>query len=229
MEFGRLKVLERASNDKQGRAMWLCQCSCKNRNKVIVSGYNLRNKKNPTQSCGCLNREKIFNTLKKYNKYDLSGEFGIGWTINTNQTFLFDLEDYEKIKYFCWRESNDGYIVALDNLLLHRLVMNVLNNPNVEIDHIQHNKNDNRKEKMRIVNTTQNMMNKSLMSNNLSSGITGVTWNKKKNKWQAYISFYGKTLRLGLFDNIEDAMRVRKNAEDKYFKEYSYDKSMKLR
>ena len=39
---------------------------------------------------------------KKYNKYDLSGEYGIGWTSNTNQEFYFDLEDYDKIKDYCW-------------------------------------------------------------------------------------------------------------------------------
>lgn len=43
--FGRLTVIERASNDNQGRARWLCECSCEDKNKVIVSGYNLRNKK----------------------------------------------------------------------------------------------------------------------------------------------------------------------------------------
>ena len=66
--FGRLTVIERASNDNQGRARWLCECSCEDKNKVIVSGYNLRNKKNPTNSCGCLNRESILNKFDKLNE-----------------------------------------------------------------------------------------------------------------------------------------------------------------
>ena len=36
------------------------------------------------------------------NKYDLSGEYGIGWTHNTEHEFYFDLEDYDIIKYYCW-------------------------------------------------------------------------------------------------------------------------------
>ena len=227
--FGRLTVIERASNDNQGRARWLCECSCEDKNKVIVSGYNLRNKKNPTNSCGCLNRESILHKLKKYNKYYLSGNYGIGWTANTNKEFSFDLEDYDKIKDYCWRENDDGYIVTLDNLLMHRLIMNVLENPNIDVDHIKHNKNDNRKLEIRLVNKTQNMMNKSLMQSNKTSKIPGVTWDSQRSKWHSYISLYGKRVNLGLYENIEDAIVARKEAEDKYYGEYSYDKSMGIR
>ena len=44
----------------------------------------------------------------KYNKYDLLGSFGVGWTTNTNKEFWFDLEDYDKIKDYCWAENNNG-------------------------------------------------------------------------------------------------------------------------
>ncbi len=211
--FGRLKVIERATNDNQGRARWLCECSCKDKSKVIVPGYNLRNKKNPTNSCGCLNRESIFQTLKKYNKYDLSGEFGIVWTVNTNQEFYFDLEDYDKIKNYCWRETNDGYVATLDNLLMHRLIMNVLDNPSVDIDHIKHNTKDNRKSKIRLADKTHNMMNKSLMRSNKTSKVAGVTWDNQKSKWHSYISLYGKRIDLGFYQDINDAIRVRKQAQ----------------
>ena len=227
--FGRLTVIKRASNDNQGRARWLCECSCEDKNKVIVSGYNLRNKKNPTKSCGCLNRESILHKLKKYNKYDLSGTYGVGWTENTNKEFYFDLEDYDKIKDYCWRENDDGYIVTLDNLLMHRLIMDVLDNSNMDVDHIKHNKNDNRKLEIRLVNKTQNMMNKSLMQSNKTSKIPDVTWDSQRSKWYSYISLYGKRVNLGLYENIEDAIVARKEAEDKYYGEYSYDKSMGIR
>ena len=227
--FGRLKVIERTTNDNQGRARWLCECSCDNKNRVIVSGYNLRNKKNPTNSCGCLNRESIFQTLKKYNKYDLSGEFGIGWTENTNQEFYFDLEDYDKIKSYCWRETDDWYITTLDNTLMHRVIMNVLDDQSIDVDHIKHNKKDNRKSEMRLVDRTHNMMNKSLMSSNKTSKVAGVTWDNQKNKWHSYISLYGKRIDLCFYQNIDVAIKIRKQAEDKYYGEYSYDKSMDIR
>ena len=43
------------------------------------------------------------------------------------------------------------------------------------------------------------------------------------NKWQANLQINGKLLYLGLFDNKEDAISARKNAEVKYFKEYNYN------
>jgi len=44
-----LTVLARADNDSQGKAQWLCQCSCGE--KSIVRGVYLR--KEHTKSCGC--------------------------------------------------------------------------------------------------------------------------------------------------------------------------------
>lgn len=52
-KFGRLTVLSRSANSKDGRAMWRCLCDCGN--ETIVSGKVLRN--GHTKSCGCLNKE----------------------------------------------------------------------------------------------------------------------------------------------------------------------------
>ena len=48
-KFGKLTVLERAENDKFGKAQWLCECECGN--KKIIVGASLR--KGLTVSCGC--------------------------------------------------------------------------------------------------------------------------------------------------------------------------------
>jgi hypothetical protein len=52
--FGRLTVLKRMENTKDGKARWLCQCQCGK--QVIVQRNNLRS--GSTSSCGCLAREK---------------------------------------------------------------------------------------------------------------------------------------------------------------------------
>lgn len=52
--YGYLTVIERASNNKEGRAMWLCKCKCGN--EIIVSGKHLRS--GNTKSCGCYQRER---------------------------------------------------------------------------------------------------------------------------------------------------------------------------
>lgn len=52
--FGRLLALKRAEKKGKG-AYWLCECSCPEHTKVIVSSSDLR--RGHTKSCGCLSRE----------------------------------------------------------------------------------------------------------------------------------------------------------------------------
>ena len=52
--YGYLTVIERAENDKDGRAQWLCQCKCGN--QVTVRGKALR--QGNTKSCGCYQKER---------------------------------------------------------------------------------------------------------------------------------------------------------------------------
>jgi hypothetical protein len=68
------------------------------------------------------------------------------------------------------------------------------------------------------------MMNVGLRSNN-KSGVTGVIWHRRSSKWRAFIRINGKQIELGLFDRFEDAVVARKEAEEKYFGEFSYDNS----
>lgn len=58
--FGRLTVIKRTENDKQGNAMWLCKCECGK--EKIVLGHSLRQRK--TNSCGCLLSESSRNRMK---------------------------------------------------------------------------------------------------------------------------------------------------------------------
>ena len=190
-----------------------------------------------TKSCGCLHIETAINRCKemsKYNKYDMSQEYGIGFASNTNSMFLFDKEDYEKICNYCWYENDQGYVIAHNkngqskNIRIHRLIMGLKDfNFDNYIDHINHNKMDNRKINLRIVTNQQNCFNHKIALNN-TSGTTGVYWSKLCNKWAAQIAYNQNVISLGTYDNIEDAIVARKNAEDKYFNEYSYRKSMEV-
>jgi hypothetical protein len=95
-----------------------------------------------------------------------------------------------------------------------------MNCPNgMVVDHINGNPSDNRKQNLRIVTQHQNAMNARLNINN-TSGTTGVSWDKENNKWIAAIGVNNKNIKLGRFINIEDAIKARKEAEDKYFGEY---------
>ena len=77
-KFGRLTVISNGDTAKNGDIQWWCQCDCGNKELSIVRTYNL--KSGHTRSCGCMRDEeaKRPGRNKKYNKYDLSGEYGIG-------------------------------------------------------------------------------------------------------------------------------------------------------
>lgn len=97
---------------------------------------------------------------------------------------------------------------------VHRIIWEMHNGPipiGMSIDHIYHNRLDNRIENLRIVSSSQNSRNQSKYSTN-SSGFTGVCWYKRTGKWAAYIKVSGKQIYLGMFTNIEDAVQARADA-----------------
>ena len=61
-KFGRLKVIKYYGSNKNGRALWLCKCSCGN--ERVVLGNSLLNKS--TFSCGCYNKEHSKNIHTKH-------------------------------------------------------------------------------------------------------------------------------------------------------------------
>lgn len=224
-KYGLLTVKSISPNrsGKRKRLMYLCDCDCGNKNIEII-GEHLRS--GHTKSCGCIHS----NDKRKYNKYDLSGEYGIGWTSNTNKEFYFDLEDYDKIKDICWYSDKNDYVVGMiknskENkyISLHRLIMNA--NKNEIVDHIKHNKLDNRKTELRIGTQKQNTRNVTPRKNTKTK-VTGVSIDSRNDKYVSEIHVDKKKISLGRFDNLQDAIIARRNAEDRYFKEWSYNNSM---
>lgn len=230
-KFGKLTVLRRVENyitpkgSKHSR--WLCKCECGN--EITVIGYNLKSEH--TQSCGCYASETTSKIKRKYNTYDLSGEHGVGYT-SKGEEFWFDLEDYDLIKDYCWYINTDGYVATniwinktARGLYMHRLIIGC-ENSDIKVDHINHETYNNQKYNLRIATQSQNNMNSSLSKNN-TSGVTGVYFDRKTNKWAAQITINNKTKSLGFFEEFEKAVEARLQAEDKYFGEYSYNNSMK--
>jgi|GEM_PF-800030 len=206
--FGRWLVIMHDNKD-----MWLCECQCEKKTRKIIDGRKLRN--NGSHSCGCLTIE----ANKKYNTYDLSGEYGIGWTTNKNDKFYFDLEDYYLIKNFTWITGSDGYVVGTKNRIgfrMHRFIINVPDN--IQIDHINRNRKDNRKTNLRFATNQLNSFNQSKRYDN-KSGIIGVCWWERDNNWLAQIKYNYKRIFLGYHDNFEDAIVARLKAEKDLFGE----------
>ena len=216
-QFGKLTVIKniQAPKDKpKDKKYWLCKCSCGGTTILSTSEINRKNRR--VQSCGKCS----------VNTYDLSGEYGIGYT-SKGESFYFDLEDYDLLKTYSWSKTKSGYLLAYVKesnkkyVYMHRLILGLTDDSNFDVDHQNHNTSDNKKENLRICTHQENIMNSTLAQNN-KSGITGVRFDLNTNKWISNIAYNYKTIYLGSFPDFEDAVKARKEAEEKYFGEYAY-------
>ena len=73
------------------------------------------------------------------------------------------------------------------------------------------------REEMCVEGTRLDTLKQKISKNN-TSGVKGVAWNRQHSRWEASIMFKGKATYLGRYDNVEDAAKARKAAEEKYFK-----------
>ena len=78
-----------------------------------------------------------------------------------------------------------------------------------EVDHIDGDGLNNRKENLRIVTRAENLQAKQRKSVGCSSRFRGVTWNKHLKKWQAQVEFNKKNHYVGLFNNEIEAAKAR--------------------
>ena len=223
----RLTVIEQAetyiNKSGQRKTRWLCECSCKDHNRIVADAGNIRN--GNTLSCGCYNKEIVKQIFKKYNNYsdkmtDEYGDYYIGYTSNTNKEFYVDAEDFDKIKEYSWWESKNETISRLGTNINGKTVrMHVLIGYK-NYDHADRNKLNNRRYNLRPCTVSQNAINKGVRSNN-TSGVTGVSWSRIRNKWVVQITKDHKTTTIGSFINKEDAIKVRLEAELKYFGDFA--------
>lgn len=132
------------------------------------------------------------------------------------------------VEPYNWYVHTSGYVrtsiynqtdKTIYQIQLHRLVTHA--SDDVFIDHISGVRYDDRKCNLRLANYSTNMMNSGTSIRN-TSGTRGVDFSKYTGKWRARIQVNNKRISLGEFDNIQDAIHARKQAEEKYYGDYAY-------
>ncbi len=121
------------------------------------------------------------------------------------------------VEKYNWSLATIGYPQARVNgkqTLMHALLVD--RPKGKDIDHININRLDNRRSNLRVVSHAENMYNLPIASNN-TSGVRGVSLDKRRNRWFAQIQKDSKNIFLGYFDSIEEAKEARKSAERKLF------------
>ena len=204
--FGKLTVLgpamaeqktpdmKEVKRDDNGRILWDCKCDCGNKCEATSSELKTGNRK----SCGCLSRPPL--------KDWIGHRFG---------KLVVKAYDGKRNGYHYWRCLCDcgNETVVLQTSLLRGHTSSCGCQAKISAD------------KRTLVDGTcvevlRAALTKGTIPKNNSSGVRGVYWQKKQQKWCAQIMFKGKMIYLGSYKSIGEAKMARKRAEQKYFGEF---------
>ena len=155
-------------------------------------------------------------------RYRFEGNTGIG-TLPDGTKFLFDKNRFDRIRDTKWyRNYRDPghrklYLIDRHGNYLHRVLCDCP--PGYEVDHISLDTLDNRSENLRVVTHQQNQINHSLQRNN-SSGVSGVDFYPRNEKYRARIKVSQQEIHLGYYDDFEEAVQARNVGMECMFGEY---------
>lgn len=136
---------------------------------------------------------------------------------------LVDSVDFEWLKQFKWFANKGGYAVrSVKNpggtVLMHREIM--VAPKGFSVDHINGNPSDNRRANLRICNQSQNGANSRVRKNN-TSGVPGVSWEKRFKLWRAYIMINRKQVFVGHYKDLNVAKEAREQKARELFGEFA--------
>jgi hypothetical protein len=122
--------------------------------------------------------------------------------------------------------ARDGeYVVVRVNKRLyyaHRLawLLSFGSWPNSQIDHKDHNRSNNRLSNLRLASASENQANRPRPTNN-TTGVKGVIWDARKNKFVAQLREGSKHIHVGYFDKIAEAKKAVEQARTKLHREFA--------
>lgn len=143
---------------------------------------------------------------------------------------IIDDEDYEYLSQFKWRVNAYGYAIREQylgvengkrkriNIFMHRLIVETPEGK--ETDHINGERNDNRRCNLRVCTRYENQRNTKKQPN-CTSKYKGVSLHKRDKIWQAQIRTDGKVKYLGSFRSEDDARNAYDEAAIYHFGEYA--------
>lgn len=149
-------------------------------------------------------------------------------SLTKNQVAIVDANDFEELSQFKWfalpgNKPEEFYAARMkpsDNskfIFMHREILGVTN-PEIYVDHENHNTLDNRRKNIRIATKSQNQYNRSKQANN-TSGFKGVSfW---QGKWHAQIGHKNQLIHIGAFNTPEEANEAYKAKAIELHKEFA--------
>lgn len=164
-------------------------------------------------------------------RYDLTSHKTYGTcTLKDGQQFKFDLSDFDKIKTHLWRFTR-GRVIAYGAEAQHKMIdlshvildeeKDSFKNKDKKIIFKNKNPLDYRRNNLVFATSSQVSQHQKKSIRN-TSGITGVSWAKREEKWRAYINIKEQgRVELGWYNTFEEAVIARLTAEIKMYGSFS--------
>lgn len=134
--------------------------------------------------------------------------------LTKNKHALIDNDDYNNLSKHNWQY--DGFyagrnIKVGDKKTRLRMHVDIMNPPKgMVVDHIDGNRLNNQRNNLRICTQSDNQKKMKLFSTN-TSGIQGISWDSRRNKWFVQKCYNRKRYTIGRFDKKEDAIIAYNN------------------
>lgn len=140
--------------------------------------------------------------------------------------------DYDSIARFTWyahiRSNGKPYVFRVfkdengkcRTVYMHREITRP-ENRKIQVDHINQDPLDNRRENLRLATASQNQANRGAQSNN-KSGYKGVYYRKGHGVWVAQINIKNRHITIGNFATKEAAAAAYAECEKKLFGEFAF-------
>ncbi|GIM32977.1 hypothetical protein [Paraclostridium bifermentans] len=201
-KYGLLTVID--AKREKNKTYYLCRCDCGNEKWIRSDGI----KNGRVTSCGCNHYvnllDKKIGRLKVIEKTDRRDKKGaIIWKCRCDCGNLVEKStNVLKFAKSCGCLKSEKNKERSDKMRKVHLEKNVIENVNVAA------------------------IKKDTLFKHNTSGVTGVFYDSHNKKWGAQIYFKNKCHRLGLYKTKEDAIKARKDAEEKLHKKFLREKGL---
>lgn len=141
-------------------------------------------------------------------------------TLTKGYYALVDDEDFEYLNQWKWYCNNGGYAVREvggTSQLMHRLLVVVQRNQ--QVDHVNHDRLDNRRVNLRICNQQQNSAN---MLPRKPNKLKGAFWDKSRSLWMSLIVVDGKPVFLGRYKTEAEAGGAYLTAATEFWGDFAH-------
>ena len=203
--FGSLTVLRRAddyiSPTGKKTVRWLCHCDACGRDVIMLRNVLTRG----VQSCGCRRGEKL--------TPDLAGKKFGKWTVLQRDRLQHAGANGTQTGWLCRCECGTERVV---------LARSLTSGSSKSCGCDTRQKAKARMEEDNVLGRYQGTVVSAIRpdrpaNKNSHSGVKGVYWSSREERWIANIVLRGKKIVLGRYKDLEDARKARLEAEDKYY------------